>query len=203
MAKILSKSGDSLADVYNVQGSIAGIDQLLSEEVHLVHEMGSTIFSERLSSSILVLDTAALSQTTDFAINFFLGRTTARILGVQVLANQSPVTRILRASVNISTPIPITDMPIWTWVPADLESTVNIIIAGSSSLGKFLMNGNNRLLPNITIGSDQPFGTTPTISFRGKTATFGAGTVIVTALIYFAFASAGGLSSRGLPLPGW
>ena len=45
MVKILSQAGISLADLYNVEGSIAGIEQLDTRELPIVHEMSGTIFS--------------------------------------------------------------------------------------------------------------------------------------------------------------
>ena len=43
------------------------------------------------------------------------------------------------------------------------------------------------------------------IAFRGVTSAFGAGTVVLTALIHIAFTHLGGNvpSNFGLPVPGW
>jgi len=113
MAKVLSKSGDSLADVYDVEGSIAGIERLQSEEVHLTHDMGQTLFSERLASRMLELSSGVLSQSTVFNVNFSIG-ITSRLLAIQVLSTNSG--RLVKCSVAITSPPAVDnmDVPIWS-----------------------------------------------------------------------------------------
>jgi len=68
MPKVLAKAGDSLADVYDIEGSIAGVDQLLSNDVNLFHEMGGVIFSERLELVITRKLTGAIAQNITWDI---------------------------------------------------------------------------------------------------------------------------------------
>ena len=67
MPKILAQAGISLADVYDVEGSIAGTDELLSEDVSLVHEMGGHMMSERCRSFVVTLATGDQIQNANFA----------------------------------------------------------------------------------------------------------------------------------------
>ncbi len=206
MPKILAKSGDSLADVYDVKGSIAGVEELLSQDVNLVHEMGGVIFSERVGSNVLEIATGAIAQSTDFNINFNLGRGPRRLLGVQVFHSSTIGTaRIDHCQVSITTP-PAgsnTDIPIWYW-NAGVNATQEISVMKGGVLAdlNLLVPSVPPLLPNLLMGDDQP-NTAPLITMRGTTIAFGAGTIVISVHVYFAFTQLGGVSSRGLPMPGW
>ncbi len=203
MSKILSKSGDSLADVYDVAGSIAGIDDLVSKEVHLVHEMGSTILAERLAGQVnSSLATAALLQNVDFSVDITVG-ITGRLLGLQVISDDQ--SRVSRAQVSITSPADQddTDAPIWFWTTAiGAFSLAQVLLSGTVTTVALLIPDGGVLTPNILIGDDSPRPCS-TVSLRGRTTGFGAGDVTITALLHFAFPQVTGLSSRGLPLPSW
>ena len=203
MVKILSKSGDSLADLYDVKGSIAGIDQLHTNELPIVHEMGQTVFSERLSADIRRATSGAIAQSTAWDVVITnLPNVPTRVLGAIIFADDGA--NVLRATLSIRDPLDEREIPILVWdtseeiVSARLQDDGAAI--GSVDLLVSPLNPFN--LPTMLIGSDQPQPVNE-IAFRGNSSAFGAGTVTVTALIYNAFAQIGGISSRGLPIPGW
>lgn len=202
MSKILSKSGDSLADVYDVEGSIAGIDELQSKDVNLVHEMGATLFTERIQGRITRLVAGGLAQNVAFTEDLEPGPALSqlRLVGVQVFANQT--TRLSRVQVSVSTPVPIQDFPVWMWEVGDAELVINIMTAGVLDSGRFMLMPQHTALPSLNIQNNRG-ETTPQLGLRGVTSGFGAGTVSVTALLYHAFPLIQGISSRGLPMPSW
>ena len=202
MAKILSRSGDSLADVYDVQGSIAGIECLASEEVSLVHEMGETIFSERLAVTIRKLSSTAILQSTNFDVFFDNNPSSImRVLGVVVITSAD---RVANCTVNIRRPDQDTEIPLWNWDTA-VDGQVNgrLVVSGSV-LNTIMLVPAVPIspMPNLMLGTDQ-FDHSADIAFRGTTTAFGAGTVTVQLLLYLAFARTAGISSYGLPIPGW
>ena len=201
MAKILSKSGASLADTYDVVGSIAGIDDLVSREVSLVHEMGGTIFSERLRASIVPMATAAQAASTSWSINFTIEET-ARLLALAVISDDAG--RVANCNVAIESTQGLGDaVPIWVWDSADASKTVRAFIAGVTTVPRALIPAGPPIIPNLLIGRGSP-GRADIIAFRGTTTAFGAGTVTTTAIIYLAFPGReSSTSSFGLPLPGW
>lgn len=206
MAKILSQAGTSLADMYNVEGSIAGIDQLNSEEVQLVHEMGHTIFSERLSMTVRRRTTGAIAQNIAFdQLLTDLPTTPTRILGVAVISNN--VTRLNNVSLAAQDPIALREVPFWVWdsaIAAPISLSIRIQDDGGGAANLAWLRGTELggLLPSMLTGVGQP-QRVPDIAFRGLTNGFGAGTVTTTALILIGFSQVGGLNSRGLPIPSW
>lgn len=201
MAKILSKSGDSLADVYDVEGSIAGIDDLKSEDVNLVHEMGSTVFAERLSGTIVALGSGILAQSLAFNTALVIPEF-SRILGVQVMSDDA--SRVADFSVHVTSTFGAVsrDSPLFIWENADGSTICRVQIGGTLATLDALKPPLPAQVPNLIIGDDSPQAVN-TLSVRGATNGFGAGTVSTQALIYLAFPQIGGLSNRGLPLPGW
>lgn len=205
MPKILSQSGMSLADQYDIEGSVAGVDELVSEEVHLVHEMGAVMFSERFGAEMRRSHADAMLQsvtfdivTTDFA------RTTIRILGVVVLTDNPARLQNCMVAIRDGTSGSEREMPIFAWDTneASLDIRVQEDGAAVGSLS-FLQNALDiGVLPSMLVGASQP-RFVDQIAFRGQTTAFGAGTVDATMLLYIAFAEMGGLSSVGLPVPGW
>lgn len=204
MVKILSSSGRSLSDLYDVQGSIVGIEQLESREVSLVHEMGGTIFSERYSTFTRRAITGDISQSTAFNVvledlpsHFF------NLIAISVLV--STAARVSNASVAIRNPLSGREMPIWIWASAtDAEIAVRFSNDGAAvATGIFLQpNLANVQLPQMMAGAGQPQHVS-SLALRGFTSAFGAGTVEVTAFLHVEFAALGALSSRGLPFPSW
>jgi len=201
MPKVLAQAGTSLADVYDVEGSVAGVEQLLSRDVQLLHEMGQTIFSERISAAIRRTTTGAIAASA--AWNNLLTDLPAgvtRILGVQVICDAD---RIDFCSVSISDGVQ-REIPIWIW---DTTTSVveNVRITDDAAVANRLIMLPTRMgvfTPSLLVGEGQPQRISA-ISFRGVATAFGAGTVTATALIHIAFSEVGGVSSKGLPVPGW
>ena len=203
MVKILSKSGSSLADMYDVVGSIAGIEQLVSREVSLVHEMGRTLFSERLAGSMRRMTTGAILQSTNWDVVITnMPSFIFRVLAVVVLI--SPAGRVERAQLSMRTSSQGREVPFFIWDSTnDVETLLRIVdddaAAGNTSalVPRFIQ------LPVIGIGNSQPRQVNE-ITFRGRTSAFGAGTVTLNAVIYQAFTHVGTVpSSYGLPVPSW
>jgi len=205
MTKILSQSGSSLADTYDVEGSIAGIDQLQTEELPIVHEMGNTVFSERFSTTIRRASSGDILQSiswnivlTDLPVGVW------RILGVTLLADTG--TRVSRAMVALRDPTGLREMPILAWDDAnDLITFLRIQEngAGVTNMSQLVPLSQTQQVPSIGTGGGQNQRVSD-ISFRGTSTAFGAGTVEVIALVLIGFTDVGaGISNRGLPLPGW
>lgn len=202
MPKVLAQAGTSLADVYDIEGSIAGVDQLISEEVHLQHEMGGAIFSERFNGHIQRLATGALVQNTDFdVISTELPDAVGRILGITVVA--APIARTGRAMVAIRDPGPGRELPLFVWdIANDVESQISIVEDGGASGLQAALISNPLMIPNFSFGAEQP-DVMNELAFRGRTTAFGAGTVSLVALVYIGFGAIAGISSHGLPIPSW
>lgn len=206
MTKILGQTGVSLADTYNIEGSIAGIEELDSRSVNLVHEMGDTIFAERLSSRIVRVATAATAQNLTFAaVITGFPATAVRILGITLLGTVAELTRaavMVRFDGALGTAGTEQEMPIWVWDEGTAQ-TVRFIDNGTlANLNIMLPLANPNWFPNLITGPNQP-EVVSQIVVRGLTAGFGAGTTVVTLLAHVLFAGTGGLSSEGVPIPGW
>lgn len=204
MVKILSQAGSSLADVYDVEGSIAGIDSLETRELPLVHEMGGTIFAERVVSIVRTLTTVALNQSTSFDITpLDFPVTPFRVLGAEVTSNMAGRISNAMLGVHTTTDNLEGEIPFFTWEnTTDTEASVRIRLLGAAAANTNMLIPSVIRVPTFVVGTDQPTATN-TIVFRGLTSAFGAGTITIRALIHIAFALQRGLSSRGLPIPGW
>jgi len=204
MPKILAQAGTSLADVYDVEGSIAGVEVLLSEDVNLVHEMGKTIFAERFTGSIVSTLSGSVAQNLTVTAQGPELPQNSRLLGLTVFTTEI-ITRLDDCCILLASEG--TELPIWVWEQADGE--VNALFTIATTLGDNIVLLPNPayppMLPNLICGTDQPSGGTgPTrLLLRGNTSGFGAGTTKAGFIAYFGFARSEGLSSRGLPLPGW
>jgi len=198
--KILSQAGISLADQYDVAGSVAGLETLDSEEVKTVHEMGGTIFSERLSSTISRIDSAANAQNITFNIETANANRpdVTRLLGLTVF---SPLNRFVRLQVSIFDPVNSRDMVIWAWDSNEEVLNITMDIGAGPASGIYYVS-TLPFVPTLIFGTNQP-DNTPDLSIRGITSSFGAGTEILTVLLHFAFPRLGGVSSYGLPIPSW
>lgn len=203
MVKILSQTGISLADAYDVEGSIAGVENLESRDVSLVHEMGSTIFSERFSSFMRLATAAAVSQSSAWEVILNdLPAGALRLIAITV--EVTPTARVSLASVALREPVQEREMPIWLWDSAvDGEVSARNSTDGSVGTRIFLRPTTPiNPIPYLVAGTGQP-QSIPDIAFRGITSAFGAGTVTVRALLHFGFSQIGGISSKGLPIPSW
>jgi len=201
VVKTLTRSGSSLADIYDVVGSSVAVEQLRTEELPIVHEMGSTVFSERMSFAYRRAPLTGIAQNTDFDIvTTDLPNTPTRLLGVGVFTDDA--SRILRAAVIASIPLG-RELPLWVF---DGTNFIIVRMRDSGTVGNeemLLPSPATELTPNFVGGSAQP-QTVADINLRGRTTGFGAGTVDIFGLYYLAFSQVGpGLSSRGLPVPGW
>jgi len=203
MVKILSQSGNSLADMYDVVGSVAGIEELETRELAIIHEMGATLFSERISGTMRRMDSGAIAQSLGWEVILTnLPNTMTRILGLVVFSTDS--TRINVATINVRSPGQQREVPIFTWDANEPVVTARFMDNGVAAANHQVLQGNVGVgtMPTMLIGSLQP-QSVGEIAFRGSTTAFGAGTVTITAVFYQAFAQIGGVSSRGLPIPSW
>jgi len=201
--KVLAKAGDSLADVYDVVGSIAGIEELITREVTTFHEMGQTIFSERLSGAITVFQTGALAQNTTWDLSFPTVAPASRILGLAVVSDVAARTLHCNFSLSDRGANP-QDIPVWAWDSAlDVQRLVRMQNLGGAAASLVQHQPVHQYqTPNLMVGRLQP-QFVPTLFFRGLTSGFGAGTINLFGIAYLAFAELEGVASRGLPVPGW
>lgn len=203
MPKVLGQAGISLADQYDVKGSVAEIDQLLSSDVQLVHEMGATIFSERVSSTIRRRSAGTLSQSTSFdQVIVDLPVTPFKIMAVNVVANTAA--RMSHAVVSIRDPLSERECPIWYWnAVSDLEENMRWQDDGAAIAAQTLLRPAALLqTPVLMVGNLGP-QSAHELAFRGRTLAFGAGTVEPVLVVTIAFAALAGVSSYGLPIPSW
>ena len=202
MVKILAQAGNSLADIYDAEGSIAGIEALETRELPIVHEMGHTVFSERLGGTIRRLATAGIAQSTAFDVVLSnLPEGPWRVLGVTVLADIAA--RVGFASIALRSDGQDREVPIYVWDSTNnVESDVRIVEDGAAATTWQYLVPNPLQVPNLGIGEGQP-RVLDELALRGVTAAFGAGTVTIIGLVYLAFTQTTSLSSRGLPIPGW
>ncbi len=208
MVKILSQAGMSLADIYDIEGSIAGVEHLSSHEVQTVHEMGGTIAAERIGGFIARATTGAIAQSTAWNVLFTeFPPTPFRILGVSVMDNSGGT--VSNCQISIKNNAVITagrEIPIFVWdTTADSEVPVRWVNNGAA-VTEF--RDLRQAVPSVGGLPSMGFGDTsrmqtPTLVFRGSTAAFGGGTAEVIAQVYGAWMELGGISSYGLPVPGW
>lgn len=204
MPKVLSQSGISLADVYDVEGSIAGIEQLIAKEVNLFHEMGKTIFSERLSATIRRQTSGAINQNNAFDVFFTdLPAGIWRILGLFVFTDVSA--RLSHAQVSVQNADSSREIPIFVWNNApDTQASIRFVDDGAAAATvTALMTNTGPLTPSLGVNAPQPQEVGSGIAFRGVATGFGAGTVTATAIVHIAFSEVSRPSSIGLPVPGW
>ena len=204
MVKILSQSGRSLADIYNVRGSIAGIDQLETRELPIVHEMGATVFSERFRTSVREVSSGAIAQNTDWdVILATLPATVTRILGVIVAT--TAVASLVRASLMLRDPISGggTEIPFWVWDGANSIAT-RFMDSGTIVVQDLLLASPTLFqIPTFSGGVEQGAVPVRDLAFRGRAGGFGAGTVTTNAFIFVAFSFTPSVPSFGLPIPSW
>ena len=202
MVKILAQAGMSLADVYNVQGSIVGIDQLEAREVTLVHEMGATILSERVSGFIRRIESTVSQSSNIGVILTDLPAGPYKIAGVTVLATSAA--RVVNVMVALRDGEAGREMPFFVWDTAvDGSKVIRIEPAGAGAINTVALTPSGPPFGSVVaVGTGQPQRVNQ-IALRGVSTAFGAGTVTVTALVYVIFSHVGGLNSRGLPFPGW
>lgn len=205
MVKILSKSGESLADIYDVAGSVAGIEQLETRELPIVHEMGATVMSERFTTRIFRITSGAVLQSVAFNLELTtLPDTPARLLGIQVVSTST--VRLAQVAVLGTDPTLGQDFPLWAFdtTLAEFEQ-VTMEDAGSGQPLQILVprTGLN-VFPAFVGGAAQQDSMVSSVTLAGLTTAFGGGTVTTTALLLLAFPrGAANISGVGLPIPSW
>ena len=205
MTKILSQSGTSLADIYDVEGSVAGVEELETRELPIVHEMGATILSERFTTRTVRIPTGAIAQNIAFNVELAtLPESPARLLGVQVISDDAA--RVSRAAVLGTDPTLGQDFPLWVFdTGVAAFETITLEDAAVAATFELLVprTGLN-IFPSFVGGRGQQDEMVSSVTLAGLTAGFGAGTVLVTALLLLAFPRRDiNISSRGLPIPSW
>jgi len=208
-AKILGDAGRSLADIYDVSGSTVHVDELDVGVVAGVHDLGPTIASERMGSSLVVMRTSDELQTVDFNVVTPVGDMPGitRIVGITVFADGD---RVLVCGLWLVDAAVQNELCLWSWGGSGDEAIgafrTNILgtIADRTLLRPTINMGNN---PGLAFGPGQR-AQMPAFALRGTTTTFGAGTVEVTAHIQIANSDVTGTgtgapSSIGLPVPSW
>ena len=208
MPKILSRSGADLADIYNVEGSIAGIEDLVSREVHLAHEMGAEIFSERLRTFMVLLDTGNVIQNTAFnEIAGGIPDSINRVLGVSVILDTAA--RLDMCSLMVRNTITGRETPIFVWDTADdLEQRIRWSIDGAAVVEDVHCQPlTSSMLPYLLTRTGAS-SSMPELAFRGLTGGFGAGNLRARCIVTLCRPSsgaptAGEPSSHGLSIPGW
>jgi len=219
LPKVLSQSGKSLADIYDVEGSIAGVERLETKDVPLMHEMGQTIFSERVRSTILRLPLAvAANQSANFQA--FLSSAGAeiprRIMSAYILVADGEEDRVSLLTVVVSTFTGVAgvsrEVPILVWdsVAGDDTRLVRMSENGGAVANfQLFVSGSLKprdIMPTMLVDLPNDPSAVDRIGFRGSTLAFGAGTVTPILLVQTIAADSDqgtGVSSRGLPLPSW
>lgn len=205
MVDILGDAGRSIADLYDVRGSVIGIRKLEVTELPIVHEMGSTVFSERCSGFIRLATTGAILQSIGFDLLMTgLPAGLYRVLGVVCIVDTAARIRNVAVSLHAGAANGnAREMPIWVWDDTnDLEGLIRIAQGGAASTETMLRPGFTQN-PNFGVSAGQPQQVGDQIAVRGQSSAFGAGTVTLNAFVYVGFSQVGGLSSRGLPVPSW
>jgi len=210
LSKILSQSGISLADTYDVEGSIAGVENLESRDVHLFDEMGARVFSERLHRFLVRMSPGAINQNTNFAAQAGgFPDSTNRILSVAVIVVLAEATRLETAQISLrESADDFRELPIMVWdINDDPEVRIRWDDDGAGVASFVQLRPSTQMVPNLVTR----FGTAgamPTIEFRGISGGFGAGTVTPIAIIDLLRPDTGNPapgepSSHGLPMPSW
>jgi len=209
--KILSQAGTALADIYDVEGSVVGLENLDVGDIKGVHDLGPTIHSERLNVFGLIADSGATAQNASF--NVELGAfpdSVNRVLSVAVAVDTAA--RLGNCSVHVhDTATGGGDMPIWIW-DSVLDGIANLRIVRPGIAVATLV----ALVPVSLVAGGLPTilartgaaSQMPSLFFRGATLGFGAGNVTARAFIQVArpdrgAPGAGEPSSHGLPIPSW
>lgn len=205
MVKVLSQAGISLADTYDVEGSIAGIEQLLPNEVQVVHDMATTLQGERISTTLIRAASAATAQNLAFSILVpaaALPQNAFRILGA--IMEVSVTSRLTHANVQLQglAPTVVNAMPFVVWDGTN-EDTIRFADAGTVA-DRIVLRPDPiyTQLPLFCCGIEQPEAVA-SVLMRGLTSGFGAGDVTVTLTLYVGLMAISGLSSYGLAPPSW
>jgi len=205
--KILGQSGASISDIYDVEGSIVGVDELDSGSVQTVHEMGDLIFSERCRGTIRIIESGDILQSVNIDVVSVIPDITpaSRLIGVTVVVNQT--SRISHLTVSLRNVGNSREVPLFLW-----DTSNDREISWRGSIGGSIANNillqpivNTPHLPTMLIRAVHGDSGLTTIALRGRTTAFGAGTVEATAL-FTTFSPNEDMavpSNEGLPIPSW
>jgi len=197
MTKIQSRSGSSLAGVYDVKGGIAGLDELRQTEVGVVHEMGGTIFSERFQQTIRLQQTVDNQSTITALFMTDLPAAPWMLHGVSVLTTDD--LRLVTVAVNARDPISPREIPLWVWGGGNENVFIDF---GSGTVSSTFLTPVFDGLPRL-MSSSQSRQFVSDLVLRLQTTAFGAGTVTTTMLAHISLTHTGDQSNRGLPIPSW
>ncbi len=205
MVKVQSQSGNSLADQYDVQGSIAGIEQLETRELPIVHDLAPVLFSERLGAAVRRVTSGDILQSTAFDLLLTdLPAGISRIVGLSVITDNPA--RVADCIVTIQQDDGDREIPIFIWDSNEDSVSARIIDDGAAATSFAFLTSNLNLthLPTTLVGTSQPRRMSR-IALRGVSTAFGAGTVVVTALLHILLTHLGGdvPSNRGVLVPSW
>lgn len=201
---VQSQAGVSLSSLYDVKGSQAAIERILTTEVPAVHDMAVTLFSERVSGTVRRRQTGAILQNAVFnEVLDDLPGAVSRILGVSVFVDTAA--RANSVSVMVRDPVAGREVPIFVWdFNNDVESNLRLQDNGGA-VATLIALIPTRTFPaalSMVFGTEQP-QSMPEISFRGFARGFGAGDVTFTLLLYLAFTDIARIPGYGLPVPAW
>jgi len=207
--KILAQAGASLADVYQIEGSVVGLEDLDVEDIKGVHDLGPQIQSERLRAFITVIDSTAILQTITFGVGTAdFPDCVNRVVSCAVVVDDA--SRLSHCSVCIKEGSTGIEYPIFVWDDGDDESSPYIWDDGGGSAPLTILrpiHQMNNAVPCIVSRAGDA-GDMPNMIFRGLSTTFGAGTVRARAILQIIrpatrFPTPGEPSSHGLPIPSW
>jgi len=212
--KILSQAGISLADTYDVEGSIVGVEELETHEVNLVEDMGPRVMGERMKQILLRGVTTAIGAATDFNITI-LGSAAvpspdcaSRILGVTALIPAANVTEIENWSLVVRDQNLQRECSVVSW-DIDVDSEVKTIWNddGAGAANFIELRPLVHQLPGLLTRVGD-LSVAPQLVFRGTSAAVVATTVVATIIVQLSRPTRvnpapGEPSSHGLPLPGW
>jgi hypothetical protein len=205
--RIQSRSGTSLADIYDVVGSIFGIEELEARELGVFHELGGTVFSERFSCVQRVISALAVPQSTAISVVLTdLPREPTRLMGVTVVTGAGDGAKLDRCNVNVRDPLSGVESVVWTVDGSTVQAVDIDLGVGVAARDMLVGVPSQNFSPTFIGGIDQPHpNQASSVALRGLTNAFGAGTIGVFAILYLAFAlpAGSGISSYGLPLPSW
>jgi len=208
---ILGRPGFSLADVYEIEGSSVGVDDLQTKEVHLVHELGGQIVGERLRTFLHHFESADNLQSVAFDVaDGQLNDVPCRILGLCVTTDT--IARLTGVQVSLeSADNAFGEFPLFVWSTGnDTETAFRYSQPGASpsTEGYLSVTDANQMQAHPTLaarGEDDLMGN---LVMRGDTAAFGAGTVKIHVMALIARceripSAPGDPKNFGLPFPSW
>lgn len=207
MGKILSQSGIALADQYQIEGSIVGVENLQTEDVSLVHEMGAAMASERMKQIQVLMEPTAPLENINFSLSSGnVADCPNRILHAAVYIPAANAGDITSCQLSIEDGSTGVNTVFFEFNDAQDDEGAIRWDDGTGVADMLTLRG-RLTLPSLLIRPN--IGSVmPSIRFAGKTSGFGAGTVAVAALIHLVrpaqlVPQPGQASSHGLPLPSW